>query len=225
MFAKTLSIAVVVSIVSLAASDLAAPITPSPAAGSQAPAADWHQALESRAPIGFFVAGAADVPGFDDGDPQLAAWALRTWERAGGGRFKLAEADNEHALIQLYWVSGADGLYGEMRPFMLDGQRGAAVFVLPDSRGLGGEIHRRAQQDPLFRDTVVYLTCLHELGHAFGLSHSADFDDIMYSFRHGGDIAEYFQRFRDRINSRADIEAAGGLSSADVARLGDLYPS
>lgn len=72
---------------------------------------------------------------------------------------------------------------------------------------------------------VVYLTCLHELGHAFGLSHSADFDDIMYSFSHGGEFAEYFQRFRDRINSRADIEAAGGLSSVDVARLGDLYPS
>ena len=75
-----------------------------------------------------------------------------------------------------------------MRPFELNGERGSAVFVLPDTRALGREIHDRAQADPVFRDVVVYLTCLHELGHAFGLAHTDRFADTMYFFGHGGDI-------------------------------------
>ena len=37
--------------------------------------------------------------------------------------------------------------------------------------------------DALLRETIVYLTCLHESGHAFGLPHTRNFADIMYSFQ------------------------------------------
>ena len=95
----------------------------------------------------------------------------------------------------------------------------------PATGGLGPEIDRRARRDPLYRDAVVYLTCLHEFGHALGLPHSAEFEDVMYSFRLGGDIPMYFQRYRLRLDERADIEAIGGLSDADKAALETLYPA
>lgn len=200
-------------------SDAAHTSLPSP---SQEP--DWHQALESETPIGFFIAaGNEEDPGVEAGDSQLAAWALGAWEAAAEGRFELVPAAREHSLIHLYWVSGQENLYGEMRPFMLGDKRGAAVFVVPDTSGLGSEIHRRARRDPLFRDTVIYLTCLHELGHALGLVHTADYADIMYSFQHGGDIAGYFQRYRDQVHTRDDIAQVAGISAQDAARLRALY--
>lgn len=188
------------------------------------PPQQWRAPLPASAPIGVYVAPGEGVPGFHEGDLQLARWALAAWERAAAGGFSLRDAPQERALLHLYWVSGADGLYGEMRPFLRGSERGAAVFVLPDTDALGAEIARRAGADTLFRDTVVYLTCLHELGHAFGLAHTAEFDDIMYSFRYGGDIPYYFQRYRDRLHTRADIEQVSGLSDNDVRRLRVLYP-
>ena len=185
---------------------------------------EWHEALDSRGPIGFFIADDHEPDSaVRSGDAQLARWALRAWEEAAEGRFELVPAAKDRSLIHLYWVSGADGLYGEMRPFLLGEQRGAAVFVLPDTRGLGDEIHQRAAQDPLFRETVVYLTCLHELGHALGLPHTQAYADIMYSFQYGGDIVGYFQRYRDRIGTREDIAQVPGLSEEDIARLRALY--
>ena len=185
---------------------------------------DWHEGLDTTVPIGFFIApDDADDSAASVGDAQLARWALGAWQEAAAGRLELAPAPPENALIHLYWVAANEGLYGEMRPFTRGEQRGAAVFVLPDTSGLGQVIHRRAGRDPLFRDTIVYLTCLHELGHAFGLGHTADYDDIMYSFAYGGDIVGYFQRYRDRIRTRDDIAERPGLSQPDVARLRALY--
>jgi predicted Zn-dependent protease len=79
-----------------------------------------------------------------------------------------------------------------------------------------------AKRDPLFRDTVVYLTCLHESGHALGLPHTAQFADIMYSFGFGGDIVEYFGRYRRELSSRQRIQDHSGISPADREKLAAL---
>ena len=145
------------------------------------------------------------------GDVQLARWALEAWQQASGGRLHFVPAgDRAHALIRLVWATPSQGLYGETTPILVDGRRGAQIFV---------RIAAEGTRDPLLRDTIVYLTCLHESGHALGLSHTSQFDDIMYSFQYGGDIPEYFARYRRKLAARDDIHRNAGLSDSDRARL------
>ncbi len=53
--------------------------------------------------------------------------------------------------------------------------------------------------------------------------HTSDFRDIMYFFGFGGDIGEYFERYRRQLRNRSDIAAVAGVSDADVSRLRMLY--
>ncbi len=146
------------------------------------------------------------------GDDQLAGWAFEAWQKASGGSLEFSRTeDREHARIRVLWASAQEGLYGETRRIEVDGQRGADVYVLPAPLG--------PNDDRLMRDAIVYLTCLHETGHALGLVHTAAFDDIMYSFQYGGDIPEYFGRYRRRLTSREDIRKYSGMSGADRAHL------
>jgi hypothetical protein len=148
----------------------------------------------------------------EPGDPELGRWALEAWRREAGGIIVLKKSPSEeHARLRLHWANGTSSLYGETEPMMVDGKRGANVYVLP-SVGPG-------RTDPLMRDTIVYLTCLHESGHALGLVHTQSFADIMYSFQYGGDIAAYFGRYRDLLKTRADIPAHSGISDADRVAL------
>ena len=142
------------------------------------------------------------------GDPELAAWSLAAWQNASDGAIEFTPLkDREHARIRLYWATAEQGMYGEARPILVDGQKGAEVYVRPAPLGM--------EADKLLRDAVVYLTCLHETGHALGLPHTANFDDIMYSFQYGGDIPEYFARYRRKLTKREDIKKNSGLSEAD----------
>jgi len=95
---------------------------------------------------------------------------------------------------------------------------------MPDVRQLGQPLSSRAGTDSLLRETIVYLTCVHEIGHAVGMPHTRNFADIMYSFGYGGDIADYFARYRTRLSSREDISRHSGLSPGDVEFVQSLYP-
>jgi hypothetical protein len=129
------------------------------------------------------------------------------------------ERPESAALIRVYWAGALGGEYGEMRPLNVGGRKGAALFIRPDTSALGPAIARRSADDDLLRDTIVYLTCLHETGHALGLAHTSDFRDIMYFFGYGGDILEYFNRYRTRLRQRDDLRRLGGLSDGDVRRV------
>jgi hypothetical protein len=149
-------------------------------------------------------------------DPELGRWALETWQHESAGAITLQKAPNENAArLRIHWAGGADGLYGEAQPITVNGQRGASIYVLPDVNGLGRDIAEAGGKDDLFRDAIVYLTCLHESGHGFGLQHTRNFADIMYTFQFGGDIIEYFQRYRRLLRRRADIAANAGISRSD----------
>jgi hypothetical protein len=157
-------------------------------------------------------------------DPELAMWALNAWQRESNGAIVLLKADSENsARLRIHWAGGAGGLYGEAQPILVDGKRGAKIYVLPDTNGLGRDIAAEGSKDDLFRDAIVYLTCLHESGHAFGLQHTRNFADIMYTFQFGGDIVEYFQRYRRALHKRADIAATAGISDSDRRVFQDLF--
>ena len=182
------------------------------------------QPLDASQPIPYFIADGTGRAGFRATDRELAGWAMAAWQRNAGTALRLDAGAESAAMVRLYWANPREGQYGEMRPLIVQGRNGAAVYIRPDMEGLGPDIAQRAAADDLLRDSIVYLTCLHELGHALGLSHTASFADIMYFFGYGGDIVEYFTRYRRQLRSRADIARVSGLSDADIKRLRALYP-
>jgi Matrixin len=190
-----------------------------PAAAQLPPA----RALDATAAIPYFIADGTGKAGFRPSDRELARWALDAWQRSSQQRLRFEPVGESAALIRLYWADPVDGQYGEMRPFLLGNRRGAAVFIRPDMDSLGDDIALRARADALLRDAIVYLTCLHELGHALGLDHTRDFRDIMYFFGYGGSSTEYFDRYRTKLRAREDIAGASGLSEGDVTRLRTIY--
>ena len=181
--------------------------------------------LNADAPITYFIAEGSTASYYRETDRELAIWALRAWERSANNKLHFVPGPESTALLRIYWVPANFGQYGEMRSLVVDNQRGAAVFIRPDTDALGENIGQRAKSDSLFRDSIIYLTCLHEIGHALGLGHSPNYTDVMYFFGFGGDIPEFFARYRNQLRSRSDIAAVTGLSEEDRMRLTALYPS
>jgi hypothetical protein len=98
------------------------------------------------------------------------------------------------------------------------------VYVRPKIEELESRLRDVAEQakaDPLFRDAVVYLTLVHEIGHVLGLVHSPEATDAMY---YGGDPLAYFQNYRSQIQKRTDILRFPGLSATDLRRVQRMYP-
>lgn len=192
-------------------------------AASTAPAQLGFAPLPTDEPITYYIADGDAAAAYRPTDRELAVWALEAWRSAAGNVFELAPASEDQAILRIYFVGASGGQYGEMRPVIVNGRRGAEVYVRPDVDALGPDIARAARRDALLRETIVYLTCLHELGHAFGLSHTAEFADVMYFFGYGGDIPGFFGRYREQLGGRGDIATVSGLSDRDVARVEALY--
>jgi hypothetical protein len=157
-------------------------------------------------------AGAALRSGCKQNDAELARWAFEAWHRESDSRIIFTRSPNpQHARLTVHWLSGAS-LYGETHTVTVDGRRGAEIYILPEGRA-------PPSGDPLLRDAIVYLTFVHETGHALGLDHTANFADIMYSFQFGGDIPAYFARYRNLLGQRSDIARHSGLSQGDRKAL------
>jgi len=189
-----------------------------------APALDLIAPLRSDRALGYFIAGARMAEVMPGSDAELCSWALDDWVRHSEGRIEVIPAVESEAVIRVYFVSPGFNRYGEMRPIRVGSRRGAEIFVRAETDTLGADIASAAEDDALMRDTIVYLTCLHELGHALGMLHTAEFADVMYFFGFGGDIPAFFNRYRLRIEAREDIAGQSGLSAGDIAQLLAAYP-
>jgi len=181
------------------------------------------QLPEGPQTVPYYISDGRGIAGFDANDTELAVYAMEAWARESGNRLKFTPARNEaEALLRVRWIASGEGQFGEMQAIP-GTSKGAVVFVSPGVSSMGEPYASRAARDRLFRDTIVYLTCVHEIGHALGLKHTANFEDIMYYFGYGGDLLAYFLRYRDKLQSRSDIPRFSGLSANDIAVLNKLH--
>ncbi len=149
----------------------------------------------------------------------LAEWAVEHWAAAGGFAVQKVKTAEE-AEIRFRWVNPRrSGLYGQSQRVEDKGRWVNEVVVNPTAASLGPEMAARAAQDPLYGDVILFLTCVHEAGHALDAQHTSNYADIMYSFEYGGDFAAYFQRYRDRLKVRTDMQRQSPLSTGDVKQI------
>jgi len=148
---------------------------------------------------------------------EMVRRAAESWHRASGGALGFVDnvgfpADG----IRVRFVRD-DENFGEAVPYVdWDSSRivRGDVVLSMDPPG-----------DTLRKLLVVYLSAVHEIGHALGLAHSDRFGDVMYQFRSQADPERFFAGYRRRLRGVGDIGSAGasGLTPRDVAALRALY--
>jgi Matrixin len=173
--------------------------------------------------IPYFIGPAANKSGYRSTDEDLVVWALQEWERSVNLlRFRRVE-DEHTARVRVQWLPWAeDAALGRMEPSSDEGRPVASLIIRPDENKFRPTVRRRVKEDPLMRDVVLYYVCLHEVGHALGLSHSDNPRDIMWPGANGVTLPIY-DRYRHHLMTRDDIPRVSWLSHDDIVRVTDLW--
>ena len=135
--------------------------------------------LDPTGRISYFIADEIPHSGYRPGDDDLATWALQEWERASHGTIHFERTlDEAESLLRLFFLNPGPAKIGTSQRFMSMRRVRAMVTVRANVEVLVEPLGTLVKKDSLLRDTIVYLTCLHEIGHALGLPHSSSQDDV-----------------------------------------------
>jgi hypothetical protein len=139
--------------------------------------------------------------------------AMRQWEAAAGDRLKFQEVPQAAtAEITFHWV---DDLYERRRA-------GEAQQTF-DNAGWLHHVDVRIQtwrywgDDRPAPDSLIQETILHELGHAIGLCHSDNPQDILYGGSRHAMSRQQIEEYRPQL-SKGDVSAVQQLYGATLAR-------
>jgi matrixin len=168
-------------------------------------------------PVGAHVAVWIDASRAPAGAAMLVERAMKTWTDASDGRLALVRAKTrDEAAIRIFFVQ-SDTNYGEAAP-RVDPSTG---FIARADVAINAAV----PDNPMDARIIVYLTALHELGHALGLAHSDTFSAIMYRFRRADDGVRYFGAYRSKVRSLDEVglPTATGLDPEDVTAFRNLY--
>lgn len=181
----------------------------------------WRRTpIDRIGPISYFIDKPQPSLGGRKGDAELARWALEAWDRAVSGRLCFYPEEAKLALVRVYWGQVGDGL-GRMLAIPVGDLRGGEVYVEPDPASFDLVLKAMCDADPAMRDLIVYRTVLHEIGHALGLVHTTEVEDVMYF---GGDVGGYYNRYRASVDSRRAMKWEPGFSAMDLERIREKYP-
>ncbi len=161
------------------------------------------------------------------GDHELsvfAEWAMQSWAAPTQGKLRVEKVNKpDDADVRFRWVlPSRRGLYGQSYSKPGAARPAADILINPSIASLGPDMSEAARKDPLFGEVILFLTCVHEAGHALGTVHTREFADIMYSFEFGGDFVAYFQRYRAKLKAREDMQRVTPLSAGDVQQIKDV---
>ena len=151
------------------------------------------------------------------GAAALVERAMKNWSDASSGQLTLVRVNTRaEAAIRILFVQ-SDTNYGEAAP-RVDPSSG---FIARADVAINAAV----PDDLMDARIIVYLTALHEIGHALGLAHSDTFSAIMYRFRRADDGARYFGAYRNLVRSLEDVGSvrATGLDPEDITALRRLY--
>lgn len=176
--------------------------------------------LDIRSAVTYYIEPSRPEVGSQPQDRFLAERAIQVWDDATAGLLCPTETIATRARIRIYWGQTTEKI-GRMQVLFEEGVRIGEVYVRTRGPGDGFPALTRAiDDDPLMRDTFVYRTLLHEIGHALGLVHTLAVEDAMHF---GGDVLGYYRRQREQISTLDDLFRNPGLSTTDRARVGALY--